>query len=611
MSISAVFDRSQVTHELPKFDLIDRTKFDLSEVTLKESEIALMEKAFLSETTSLTDGALIMPNAIYAKDSINFWREKTHGLPYHIKQKLFAKYKATLNRAPTENDLTKYHKYANGDLRQAVELFHKYINQKQLWLLDGKTIESKAKLIANSTNAFVTDIQTDGYRGRKWGGKVSAYITIKKVVEPDLAELGLEPLFKLTKKSKLKDYYSALIRYMSDEYLIGKFEKQADQLREYIEILFGNVRDYSTPYASRKCQNEFKASRIQQKDWINDMVIQDIDDPENVVPLAAAIASSVSNPVIRRNELMTRIRGFENIAEESGFVGSFITLTAPSAYHANSRKFNGNKPNKTQKYLTNTWAKVRAKLARENIKYFGVRVTEPHADATPHWHMILFFQADDKQAVETSIFKYFTQQHWQELTNDKTDECDLLTIKSFYKNRKLGDVDLKEITKAYDRPERRVKFVDIDKNFGSATGYIAKYVAKNIDAAHCTDKETGKPLIDDETGKPINDETVIGVLAWTSRWRIRQFQFLGGAPVTTYRECRKFMNDYSIEDSVLKDLTGSTDEFDESNFIDNFQEVLNAADTGNFAKYVQLTGGAFQGRNGSIKTLLEEIENST
>jgi hypothetical protein len=307
---------------------------------------------------------------------------------------------------------------------------------------------------------------------------------------------------------------------------------------------------------------------------------------------------------------MTRIRGFENIAEESGFVGSFVTLTAPSAYHANSRKFNGNKPNKTQKYLTSTWAKVRAKLAREEIKYFGLRVTEPHADATPHWHMILFFEPDYKQAVETIIFKYFTQQHWQELTNDKTDECDLLTIKSFYKNRKLGDVDLKEITKAYDRPERRVKFVDIDANFGSATGYIAKYVAKNIDAAHCTDKETGKPLIDDETGKPINDETVIGVLAWASRWRIRQFQFLGGAPVTTYRECRKFMNDYSIEDSVLKDLTGSTDEFDESNFIGNFQEVLNAADCGDFARYVQLTGGAFQGRNGSIKTLLEEIENS-
>ena len=152
-----------------------------------------------------------------------------------------------------------------------------------------------------------------------------------------------------------------------------------------------------------------------------------------------------------------------------------------------------------------------------------------------------------------------------------------------------------------ERPDRRVKFVDIDDNFGSATGYIAKYVAKNIDAAHCTDKETGKPLIDDETGKPLED-SVTGVLAWASRWRIRQFQLLGGAPVTTWRECRRFMSDQSIETVTCNGAN--------QNFIDDFKAALNAADTGDWATYVQITGGAFQGRGGSIKTLLEEIENS-
>lgn len=611
MTISAVFDHSQVTHELPKFERIDRSKLAIEPRQLHTDEITKIERAFLSESSSILDGALLMPNSIYAADSINFWREKTQGLPYHIKQKLFSKYKATLNRAPNENDLTKYHKYANGDLRRAVDLFEKFVNKKQLWLLDGKTIESKAKHIANSTTAFVSDIQIDGYRGRKWSGKVNAYITIKKVVEPDLEELGLTNLFTLTKKSKLKDYYHALIRYMSDEYLQKKFETQAAKLREYIEILFGNVQKYSSPYSSNKCQKEFKSSRVQQQDWINDMVIQDIDDPENVVPLAAAINSSVSNPVIRRNELMTRIRGFENIAEQDGFVGSFVTLTAPGTYHSNSQNFNGNTPSQTQKYMTNTWAKVRSKLARKGIQYFGIRVTEPHADATPHWHMILFFIPEDKTTIESVIFDYFTQQNRFELIDvEPQHRKEFNKLKNFYsKPKNKCDAATKEIQAAYDRPERRVKFVDIDGDFGSATGYIAKYVAKNIDAAYCKDKETGKPLLDDETGKPLNDESVVGVLAWASRWRIRQFQFLGGAPVTTYRECRKYMNDFSIEDSVLKDLSGNQIN-DESNFIDNFQEVLNAADTGDFAKYVQLTGGAFQGRNGSIKTLLEEIENS-
>jgi hypothetical protein len=42
---------------------------------------------------------------------------------------------------------------------------------------------------------------------------------------------------------------------------------------------------------------------------------------------------SVSNPTIRRAELMTRLRGFEAIASELGHVARFYTLTAPSAFH--------------------------------------------------------------------------------------------------------------------------------------------------------------------------------------------------------------------------------------------------------------------------------------
>lgn len=34
---------------------------------------------------------------------------------------------------------------------------------------------------------------------------------------------------------------------------------------------------------------------------------------------------------------MTRIRGFENICNELGYVGEFYTLTAPSKYHATTK----------------------------------------------------------------------------------------------------------------------------------------------------------------------------------------------------------------------------------------------------------------------------------
>ena len=47
--------------------------------------------------------------------------------------------------------------------------------------------------------------------------------------------------------------------------------------------------------------------------------------------------------------------------------------------------------------------------------------------------------------------------------------------------------------------------------------------------------------VSDETGKLVKDMAK-NVSAWKSRWNIRQFQFFGGAPVTTYRELRRFAN---------------------------------------------------------------------
>ncbi|WP_182853070.1 hypothetical protein [Arsenophonus endosymbiont of Aleurodicus floccissimus] len=51
-----------------------------------------------------------------------------------------------------------------------------------------------------------------------------------------------------------------------------------------------------------------------------------------------------------------------------------------------------------------------------------------------------------------------------------------------------------------------------------AVGYIAKYIAKNIDG-YSLDGD-----VDFETGKPLT-EMVTAVTTWSSTWRIPQFQF--------------------------------------------------------------------------------------
>jgi hypothetical protein len=167
--------------------------------------------------------------------------------------------------------------------------------------------------------------------------------------------------------------------------------------------------------------------------------------------LAELAARSVSNKAIRRGELMTRIRGCEEIADELGMPGVFLTLTCPSRFHAikhtgkRNKKHDGSQPNEGQQWLCKMWARARAKLKREGLNVFGFRVAEPHHDACPHWHAL--FWAADGAAIDRA--------------------CEV--IREYW---------LSEDGEEQGASEHRVKAKRMDK--GGAAGYIAKYIAKNI-----------------------------------------------------------------------------------------------------------------------------------
>ncbi len=351
------------------------------------------------------------------------------------------------------------------------------------------------------------------------------------------------------------DIAPAVIRMFTETWWRNRLRRIAAAWREHLQIAVGNVSKKRHAYASKNCVTDWREQKRRTREFLKGLDLEDEDG--NRISLIEKYDGSVANPAIRRCELMTRIRGFENICNELGYVGEFYTLTAPSKYHATTKagyrntKWKGASPSDTQSYLTGLWARIRAKLHREEIRIFGIRVAEPHHDGTPHWHMLMFMLPEDVERARLIIRDYAWEEDHHELRSDKAKKA-------------------------------RFHAEAIDPEKGSATGYVAKYISKNIDG-YALDGET-----DDESGELLK-ETAPAVSAWAARWHIRQFQFIGGAPVTVYRELRRLADTETAHGLSVE-----------------FAAVHDAADAGDWAGYVNAQGGPFVRRDDlQVRTLYE------
>ena len=221
--------------------------------------------------------------------------------------------------------------------------------------------------------------------------------------------------------------------------------------------------------------------------------------------------ASVSNPALRRAELMTRCKGFEDAAEFMGHKGLFLTMTCPKRFHRVDHrgnavtKWDGSTPRDAQQYLCKVWARIRAAWKKAGVMVYGFRVAEPHQDGTPHWHLLLFCAPEFVRVMLSIAARHAL---------------------------------------AADRHEsgawkHRFTVKRIDPSQGSATGYIAKYIAKNIDGQ----KEGGGGIGDDDESALPAEVAARRVRVWASTWGIRQFQQIGGPSVTVWRELRRLGED--------------------------------------------------------------------
>ncbi|OBP16041.1 hypothetical protein A5320_01015 [Rheinheimera sp. SA_1] len=323
-------------------------------------------------------------------------------------------------------------------------------------------------------------------------------------------------------------------RLQDAKFWLRRIRRKTASLINQVERALGYVSKRRAVYCGDVSLNRHRQNQLLSQQYMQNTYLQ--NDEGFSIPLSEIAAHNISNPVIRRHELMVRIRGFEEVAQYCQHAAVFVTLTTPSRMHATNatgipnQAYDGSSINDAQDYLNHVWQLCRAKFDRDEIKPYGFRVVEPHHDGTPHWHLLLFMPCDQIKHFKEVITHYGLQ--------DSPDE---------------------KGAKQY-----RVKFIDIDPAKGSAAGYIAKYIAKNID---------GFAVGTDTSGQP-SDLVAARINAWSKAASIRQFQQIGGPSVTVWRELRRIKQC----ETPMDELNSAHAAADSSNWA-AFCLAMNAVDT--------------------------------
>lgn len=308
------------------------------------------------------------------------------------------------------------------------------------------------------------------------------------------------------------------------------------------------VNKKASPYVSYEAVIHKREQRRKSLEFFRSHEL--INEDGDTLDMEDVVNASNSNPAHRRNEMMACVKGLELIAEMRGDCAVFYTITCPSRFHAT---LNNGRPNpkwtsatvrQSSDYLVDTFAAFRKAMHKAGLRWYGVRVAEPHHDGTVHWHLLCFMRKKDRRSITAMLRKFAIREDREELGTN------------------TGP---------------RFKSELINPRKGTPTSYIAKYISKNIDGRGLA-KEISK-----ETGRSLRDSAE-HVSAWASLHRVQQFRFFGIPGRQAYRELRLLAGQAARVQGERK--AGAP-------VLDNLRldAVLAAADAGCFATYIMKQGG--------------------
>lgn len=324
-----------------------------------------------------------------------------------------------------------------------------------------------------------------------------------------------------------RELETAIRRCLDVAYQVKKLKYLRAQYIEYSQIALGRVgkKKGQNKYISARSYTHWKHKQAEAQSWLDAMAAY---DPETgtAFDLAEVVKRTTANQENRRIELVVRSRGDEERAIDLGFEGVFLNWTLPSKYHRNSSKWNHCTVKEAHQNLMEQWQLARAWFKKLDIEWFGLRVAEPHKDGTPHAHMFLYVHPSQKEQLVNICRSIACSEDSDELNTP-------------------------------DAKKARFLAKDCDPAQGTATGYIIKYISKNINGAHMPEDEAS-----------MNAERV---RAWASTHRIKQFSQSGSKPVGLWRQLRR---------------ARAVD----TNFDEELEALRNAADKSRWSAFCTLAG---------------------
>lgn len=400
-------------------------------------------------------------------------------------------------------------------------------------------------LDAACSDLFVTDDVKPEQIRQSWE-KVAAEAMRLDVIPP-----AFEQLRRKKRRRKPVPYDlipGSLARMLCADWWYRKLWQMRCEWREEQLRAVCLVNKKASPYVSYEAVIHKREQRRKSLEFFQSHELVNTDG--DTLDMEDVVNASSSNPAHRRNEMMACVKGLELIAEMRGDCAVFYTITCPSRFHAT---LNNGRPNpkwtsetvrQSSDYLVDTFAAFRKALHKAGLRWYGVRVAEPHHDGTVHWHLLCFMRKKDRRTLTALLRKFAIREDRDELGNN------------------TGP---------------RFKSELINPRKGTPTSYIAKYISKNIDGRGLA-KEISK-----ETGKSLRDSAE-HVSAWASLHRVQQFRFLGIPGRQAYRELRllagqaaRAQGDKKAGAQVLENA--------------RLDAVLAAADAGCFATYIMKQGG--------------------